>query len=292
MTDKQIACFLEVSRCLSFSKAAQNLFMTQPGVTHQIAALESELGFALFNRGYRSITLTPAGERFYKAMEKINAQIQEAISQARALKEQHGNFLTIGHYSPEGDHQFYQAVQAFTGDHESYSIDIRLPPAGMLCEHLLQRKLDAVIVPQDALPPSEEICFAPLFSNPEYCIMSRTHPLAGLSGITLSDLHGAICMLHADVQGEVLPWHEQQIRLRRDRYDLRDGHTMREMITNIRSQPCVMFSLYPLLFISDDLVRIPFTDGPQNQTVLAWRCGSDKPALQALCDFLPAFYAE
>ena len=64
------------------------------------------------------------------------------------------------------------------------------------------------------------------------------------------------------------------------------------MITNQRSQPCAMFSLYPLLFISDDLVRIPFSDGPQVETVLAWRGDNDKPALSALTQFLVAFYRE
>ena len=67
---------------------------------------------------------------------------------------------------------------------------------------------------------------------------------------------------------------------------------MRELITNIRAHPCVMISLYPLLFISDDLVRVPFRDGPQVETVLAWRRDNEKNSLKKLISFLPAFYAD
>lgn len=277
---------------MSFSKAAQNLFMTQPTVTHQIAALEEEIGFQLFNRGYRSISLTPAGLHFAESMKVISQQIKNAISESQALMRQHSSFLTISHYSPEGDNWFYQAVQAFTGLHSDYNIDIRLPGAGVLGEHLLERKLDAVIMPEEALPKTDELCSVPIFSNPEYCIMSRNHPLAALPTVTLDQIGDIPCMQHASGQGEVIPWHEHQILQRKEQRVLPGGHTMREMITNIRSQPCVMFSLYPLMFISDDLVRIPFADGPVTQTVLAWRRDNDKPALLPLVEFIAAFYQE
>lgn len=292
MNDKQITTFFEVAECLSFSRAAQNLFLTQPTVTHQIISLESELGFALFIRGYRSISLTPAGRHFYESMKAIRGQIESAVQECRSLTRYHSNFLTISHYSPEGDNLFYQAMQAFNREYADTSTDIRLPASGTLSEHLLQRKLDAAILPREALPRTEELTCEPLFSGPEYCIVSRSHPLASLPSITLDQLGDTPCMLHACAPGEVLPWHERALLGAREDGLLHGGHTMREMITNLRSQPCAMFSLYPLLFISDDLVRIPFSDGPQVETVLAWRGDNDKPALSALTQFLVAFYRE
>lgn len=292
MTDKQIACFLEVANCLSFSKAASALFMTQPGVTHQIAALENELGFPLFNRNYRSISLTDAGMRFYKGMKKIDAQINDLISQSRSLMEEHGNQLTISHYSPEGDPQFYRAVQLFTAKHDAYRLDIRLPAIDTLYTLLLSRKLDAIIVPKGALSATDELCTIALFSNPEYCIMSRQNKLAKLTQITLNDLRGSTLMLHQVAPDVVPPSHELQVRKHAELYDLREFHSMREMITNLRSQSCVLFSLYPLMFISDDLVRIPFADGPQVETVLAYRKDNEKVAMRALVSFLPSHYGK
>ena len=91
---------------------------------------------------------------------------------------------------------------------------------------------------------------------------------------------------------KIKTWHETQIRAQRSQFSSRNGRTMREIVTNLRSQPCVMLSLYPVLFIADDLVRVPFADGPQVQTDLVWRADSVKAALAHLVDYLPRYYAE
>lgn len=64
MNTVQLECFMEVSACLNFSRAAENLRMTQPAVSHQINSLESELGTKLFNRTSKSVELTRDGIRF------------------------------------------------------------------------------------------------------------------------------------------------------------------------------------------------------------------------------------
>lgn len=64
MNTVQLECFIEVSQTLNFSRAAQNLKMTQPAVSHQINSLEAELGTKLFNRTSKSVELTRDGIRF------------------------------------------------------------------------------------------------------------------------------------------------------------------------------------------------------------------------------------
>lgn len=64
MNTVQLECFIEVSECLNFSRAAENLKMTQPAVSHQINSLEAELGTKLFNRTSKSVELTRDGIRF------------------------------------------------------------------------------------------------------------------------------------------------------------------------------------------------------------------------------------
>ena len=64
MNTVQLECFMEVSACLNFSRAAEKLRMTQPAVSHQINSLESELGTKLFNRTSKSVELTRDGIRF------------------------------------------------------------------------------------------------------------------------------------------------------------------------------------------------------------------------------------
>ena len=67
MTDLQIQYFLKVAQHLSYTAAARELFVSQPSLSKQVAALERELGVALFDRSRRNrIALTPAGHLFQR----------------------------------------------------------------------------------------------------------------------------------------------------------------------------------------------------------------------------------
>ena len=57
MTDLQVKCFLQVARCLSFTRAAKELFISQSNISRQIATLEEELGLALFDRNTKGVKL-------------------------------------------------------------------------------------------------------------------------------------------------------------------------------------------------------------------------------------------
>ena len=278
MNEKQIECFLTVSKYQSFSRAAQALFMTQPTVTHQIAALEEELGFSLFVRSYRAISLTPAGQRFEERMRPAVEQLQSIISECKQIARNEDGCLTLGHYFPEGDWMFYHAIYAFSSLYPAFHIDTHLPPSTELVDRLLTRQLDAIVAPHQLITVQDELKQTTLFSNPEYCVMSRNHPLAERESLTLNDLQDTLCLLDNDDPFKIKTWHEIQIRAQRSQFS-RNGRTMREIVTNLRSQPCVMLSLYPVLFIADDLVRVPFADGPQVQTDLVWRADNAKAAL-------------
>lgn len=54
----QLECFLAVASHLNFARAAEQLHVTQPTVSHQIRSLEKELGVSLFTRSTRSVALT------------------------------------------------------------------------------------------------------------------------------------------------------------------------------------------------------------------------------------------
>ena len=187
---------------------------------------------------------------------------------------------------------FYHAIYAFSSLYPAFHIDTHLPPSTELVDRLLTRQLDAIVAPHQLITVQDELKQTTLFSNPEYCVMSRNHPLAERESLTLNDLQDTLCLLDNDDPFKIKTWHETQIRAQRSQFSSRNGRTMREIVTNLRSQPCVMLSLYPVLFIADDLVRVPFADGPQVQTDLVWRADNAKAALAHLVDYLPRYYAE
>jgi len=62
MADRRLQIFHAVAKHLSFTRAAETLFMTQPAVTFQVKQLEEQLNTRLFDRAQGRISLTPAGE--------------------------------------------------------------------------------------------------------------------------------------------------------------------------------------------------------------------------------------
>ena len=65
-----LRCFLAVARCKSFTRAAEEMFISASTVSRRIAALENELGKSLFRRSSVEIELTEAGQRLLPKVEK------------------------------------------------------------------------------------------------------------------------------------------------------------------------------------------------------------------------------
>jgi LysR family glycine cleavage system transcriptional activator len=80
--------FDAAARHLSFTKAAEELFVTQAAVSHQIKSLEDFLGLKLFRRRNRSLLLTEEGQSYYLDIKEIFSSLNEATRklQARSAK--------------------------------------------------------------------------------------------------------------------------------------------------------------------------------------------------------------
>ena len=78
MNEQQITCFVAVAATLSFSGAAQRLYLSQPTVTYQIKSLENELGCRLFERMSHAVALTKEGEAFLPAAENLLRDFETA----------------------------------------------------------------------------------------------------------------------------------------------------------------------------------------------------------------------
>src|SRR5512143_3357331 len=71
--------FEAAGRLLSFTRAAEELFLTQSALSRQIQALESALGVALFERRHRALALTPAGVAFHRAVSENLRTLASAV---------------------------------------------------------------------------------------------------------------------------------------------------------------------------------------------------------------------
>lgn len=97
MTSLQIEYFLKVAECMSFSRAAKELFVSQPSVSRQIKSLESELGHCLFDRSHKNaLRLTAAGMVFEKAFRQCHQALESAKDAARQFGSQQKLRLRVG----------------------------------------------------------------------------------------------------------------------------------------------------------------------------------------------------
>jgi DNA-binding transcriptional LysR family regulator len=95
MTIDNLKCFILVAENLSFARAAESLYISQPAVTKQINSLEAELETTLFIRSTRHVELTPAGMSFYKDAKEIVTKTQLAVQRLQSQNTEIGT-LRIG----------------------------------------------------------------------------------------------------------------------------------------------------------------------------------------------------
>ena len=85
--------FEAAARHLSFTKAGEELYLTQSAVSRQIKELEDQLGVPLFQRRHRALTLTEAGQQLHAAAAQVLSASGELSSQATVLRQEFESFI-------------------------------------------------------------------------------------------------------------------------------------------------------------------------------------------------------
>lgn len=94
--NNKLETFLKVANEGSFNRAAEELFLTPPAIIKQINSLESEIGFKLFQRTKKGLTLTEAGKSFYNDTKYILQYFSGSIERARKSSQEEKDFLRVG----------------------------------------------------------------------------------------------------------------------------------------------------------------------------------------------------
>lgn len=140
MTTKQILFFITLARYGSFTKAADELYMTQPGLSYAIKQLEAELDVPLFNRNDKGVSLTRFGEIFLPYAERILSQIEAAsgaIAEQKAPLAGKVNIIYIVTFTID---IIPNMLREFYSDERHSQIDIRLTAVQTTSEVVEQLK--------------------------------------------------------------------------------------------------------------------------------------------------------
>jgi len=138
--------FRSVARHLNFSRAAEELLLTQPAVTQQIKALEDQFGVPLFDRGGGHISLTPGGAALLPFADKMKEISDEAVAAvARAYGHQAGE-LTLGASQTIAQYLLANLIATFLKSHPQVIVTTRSGNSDAMLEALLAREIQMALI--------------------------------------------------------------------------------------------------------------------------------------------------
>jgi DNA-binding transcriptional LysR family regulator len=186
-TLRQLKVFESVARHLSFSRAAEELHLTQPAVSAQVRALEGHAGLPLFEQLGKKVFLTPAGRQLLESSRAILDQVQAAEHSLAAFKGVKGGRLNVSVISA-GDYFFPKLLVAFAGRHEGIELNFGVCNREELLAQLDANATDLAIMVR---PPSQADMIAePFAPHPYVVVANMRHPLVGKRRIPMDRLLG------------------------------------------------------------------------------------------------------
>ena len=164
MTELQIKYFLKVAQCMSFTQAAQELFLSQPSISRQISLLEEELGVRLFDRKNRNrLSLTAAGMVYRDSFLRIRHILQETAEAAGGMEEESAHVLRAGIGGGwDMAAPIRQTIRAIQDRYPKAEFYFETHPFHHLHTLLSSGALDVILCPQNSLECREGLEIRPV----------------------------------------------------------------------------------------------------------------------------------
>jgi DNA-binding transcriptional LysR family regulator len=186
MADRRLQVFHAVAKQMSFTKAAEVLYMTQPAVTFQIKQLEEHFNARLFERGHGKIALTPAGEVVLEYAEKILAMSQELETRVREMTGRLSGPLLIGASTTIAEFLLPPVLGEFKAQHPEVQAKLAVANSEAIENRVAEHTLDIGLIEAPSHLPTllTEVCC----DDELQVIVAPKHPLAKLKSVTPKQL--------------------------------------------------------------------------------------------------------
>lgn len=174
VTLRQLRVFESVARHLSFSRAAEELFLSQPAVSMQIKQLENQVGLPLFEQIGKKIYLTEAGKELYHYSRAVAQQLSDMEHALNELKGLERGRLAIAVVSTAN---FFapQLLARFVQQHPGVQVSLSVVNRETVLRQLAENEIDLAIM---GLPPEGlDVRWQPFMENPLVVIAPPSHPL-------------------------------------------------------------------------------------------------------------------
>jgi DNA-binding transcriptional LysR family regulator len=185
---RHLRYFVAVAEEQSFTRAAERLWIAQPGLSTQIRRLEAELGIQLLERHTRGVDLTPAGQLFLERARVALGAADTAGATGRDLAAGVIGTVRLGFASEARWRPASDLLHRFSRDRPGVELSVLEALGGTLWRDLRDGRLDALVAP--AGHGSPDLRALELGSEPWTALIGTGHPLAALGPIAAVDLNG------------------------------------------------------------------------------------------------------
>lgn len=179
--------FVTLAHMEHYTKAADELSITQPSLSHAITSLENELDTFLFEKQGRNVVLTKYGRVFLKYVEESLGILESGIKKTRMLTSATSGFIDLAFIYTLGTHYVPQVVAQFLRQNKEKDIKFSFTSATTtdIIKGLKEEKYDIAFCSK--IEEEKEIEFIPIGEQELVVIVPPTHPLAEQTSIDLKE---------------------------------------------------------------------------------------------------------
>lgn len=185
MIDPKVKSLLTLIECKNYTKAAKQLHLTQPAVSHQIRQLEEEFQIKIFHKSKRNLILTPEGEILVKYAHRMMA-VYHSTHQALEDARNHMHRFVIATTPTAGEYYIPQLLAAYCSEHSDVHINLITDSINNIYNKLKLYEADFAII--DGRMTSDKYHSILLDTDYLCLIVAVNHPLAHHSSVQMSEL--------------------------------------------------------------------------------------------------------
>ncbi|MDD5863389.1 MAG: LysR family transcriptional regulator [Firmicutes bacterium] len=188
MNTFQLSCFLAVANTLNFARAAEQMHISQPAITHQIKSLETELNVQLFRRTTRLVEITPEGQSFRSDAQSMVAIAAQAKLRFRSPEERPIEKLSIGCSSYNQLLLLPESLKELGSQYPNLHPHLVVVPHEQLYQLLENGTADVIFDIHDGTKADSRLTFRELQKSPIVCVCESSHPLAARESVSMAEL--------------------------------------------------------------------------------------------------------
>ncbi len=289
MNTKQMDYCIELAHTLNFSRAAENMFVSQPTFSYQIRLLEEEVGFTIFERSGKGAALTPAGSQFVASLANMREELKRAVEQGQNFSARYKDSITISLMVRQAVYFLPEAMKLFAERRPEIQIIPKFQYENGV-ESFLREETDVFFALREQTRQIPGIEVHELFESHIYLISQREDELAERNLLTEEDLYGRTLMVGGGSPPALKAVQQRLIHSGKVSYFNSADHDT--TLTNVAAGRGVCLAPGFLNDHSGQFAWTPFDCSESFSCVLCTHKSDSRPVLKEFIEVLQELYRE